>query len=148
MTKKQLISWQAAYGLEQDLMSPESYLEYETPTKSMWSSESPSLQFSICSYYCYFCYHSAQKPPRGASTKESCFQELLPERLFPKAKTDEKAVCSHTYPQPSFEKEKSNNTTVKAEFLVKEKRILNLIEKYFGPCPESLLRPMFIILCF
>lgn len=32
-TKKQLISWQAAYGLEQDLMSPESYLEYETPNK-------------------------------------------------------------------------------------------------------------------
>ncbi|NWS47704.1 KCNH7 protein, partial [Probosciger aterrimus] len=73
-----------------------------------WSSESPSVQCPICSYYCYCycCYHSAEEPPRGSSTEESCFQELFPKRLFPEAKSDRNGVCSHTYPYPSFEKRK------------------------------------------
>jgi len=33
MTRNQLISWQAAYGFKQDLTSPKSYLQHETPNK-------------------------------------------------------------------------------------------------------------------
>lgn len=89
MTREQLISWQAAYGLKQDLMSPESYLQHETPNKNCMVIREPrTAVFHLLLLLLLLCYHCAQEPPWGASIEESCFQVLLLERLFPETKSD------------------------------------------------------------
>lgn len=134
MTRKQLRSWQAAYNLKQDLMSLKSYLQHEAPNKKDMVIREPItavfhllLLLLLLLPQCLEATSSAV--PDKSVVSKSCSKRgylqrpNLIEMLY---------VVTHTHCHPL---KSHNSTTVKAEFLVKERRILNSVAELLWPLP-------------
>lgn len=117
-------------------MSPKSYLNRETPSKTVSAHQRahqcsvPSAPISVTAATTVPRSHLRELPRKSlisrSYSQRGCFQR--PNLI--------KMLCAVTHAVAILWKKKiSNSTMVKAEFLVKEKRILNLIRQLFWPMP-------------
>lgn len=134
MTRKQLRSWQAAYNLKEDLMSLKSYLQHETPnTKDMVIREHNPAVFRLLLLLLLLLPQCLEATSSTVPDKSVVSNSCSKRSYFHRPNLIKMPyVVTHTHSHPL---KSHNSTTVKAEFLVKERRILNSVGKLLWPLP-------------
>lgn len=132
MSREQLISRQAAYGLEQDFMSLKSYLQHKPPNKKcMVIRELITAVFHLLLLLLLLLL----LPPCLGATSGSFYKSLVSMSCSQRGCFQRPNLIKmsyaviHTSSHPLKKKKKNSNSPIlKAVYLVEEKRILNFTE--------------------
>lgn len=131
MSREQLISRQAAYGLEQDFMSLKSYLQHKPPNKKcMVIRELITAVFHLLLLLLLLLL----LPPCLGATSGSFYKSLVSMSCSQRGCFQRPNLIKmsyaviHTSSHPLKKKKNSNSPILKAVYLVEEKRILNFTE--------------------